>query len=490
MAMDLATLELDKLDLTQLTLDEKIELYDLLQIKQNIKDSNRLRDYTPYPKQKAFHDAGALAGIIERLLRAGNQVGKTWSAGFEAAMHATGRYPDWWEGRMFASANTGWAAGVTGESTRDNPQRILLGRVDAWGTGAIPADCIVKITRKSHGVADAVDSVQVRHVDGGISTIFFKSYEQGREKFQGETLEWVWLDEEPPIDIYSEAKTRTQAGDGGRGGIVFLTFTPLLGMSDVVKRFLIDKVEGTHDTNMTIEDALHYSPERRAAIIKGYLPHERDARAKGIPVLGSGRVFPVEEALLTEQAFKIPWHWPRIAAVDFGWDHPAAGIWIAWDRETDTVHVYDCYRQREQTALYHAAYLKAKGAWIPVAWPHDGLQHGKADGVELAAQYKAHGANMLSEHATSERDGISVEASVGDLLERMKTGRFKVAAHLEQWWEEFRLYHRKDGLIVKVNDDIMSATRYGVMMLRHATTPAPERHYIPSFGVVDSEAGY
>jgi phage terminase large subunit-like protein len=363
-------------------------------------------------------------------------------------------------------------------------------QVIGWGTGTIPAECIIKIQRKSHGIADAIDYVQVAHISGGVSMLAFKSYEQGEDKFQGETLDGVWFDEEPPMKVYDEGKTRVQAGDEGRGGIVYLTFTPLQGMSEVVKRYLEDKAPGTHDTNMTIHDALHYSPERRAAIIAGYPAHQRKARALGIPVLGSGAVFPVDEELIKEPAFKIPWFWPRIAGVDFGWDHPAAGAWIAWDRETDTVHVYDCYAQSEQIPLYHAAYIKAKGAWIPVAWPHDGYQHGKGDGEEIAQQYKKHGANMLPRHATSETDGNSLEASVGDLLERMQTGRFKVAEHLVQFWSEFRMYYREDGKIVPKNDDVISAVRYAVMMLRHATAPTPERTYAPSFGVLDDECGY
>jgi phage terminase large subunit-like protein len=40
----------------------------------------------------------------------------------------------------------------------------------------------------------------------------------------------VWFDEEPPPDIYSEGLTRTNA----TGGITMITFTPLLGMSEVV----------------------------------------------------------------------------------------------------------------------------------------------------------------------------------------------------------------------------------------------------------------
>lgn len=489
--IDFATLDLDAL-----TGEEKRELLDLLELKARIEAENLLAKYRPYKKQREFHEAGAQSGIFERLLRAGNQVGKTWCAGFETAMHLTGRYPDDWNGRRFDHPTVGWAAGVTGESTRDNPQRILLGRSNPeegevqWGTGAIPAECIVSITRKSHGVANAVDSVAVRHVSGGISTISFKSYEQGREKFQGETLDFMWFDEEPDEDVYSEGKTRVQAGDEGRGGIVYMTFTPLLGMSNVVKRFLIAKEPGTHDTNMTIEDAEHYSPERRKQIIAGYPAHEREARSKGVPILGSGRVFPVEEKMLMIPAFRIPAHWPRIAACDFGWDHPAAGAWIAWDRETDTVYVYDCYRQREQTAVYHADYFKRKGTWIPIAWPADGLQTEKGKGEVLKDQYAASGANMLPDHCTDEHGSNSVEASVMDMLERMQSGRFKVFEHLADWWEEFRLYHRENGKIVAIGDDILSATRYACMSLRHAVTAAPERRFIPAFTAVDPETGY
>jgi phage terminase large subunit-like protein len=481
-------MDLADLDLSTLTLVEKQELLDLLEIKQQRKDQNKLKDYAPYPKQMEFHAAGAASHVLDRLLMAGNQQGKTWSAGFETAMHLTGQYPDWWTGKRFDEPTLGWAAGVTGESTRDNPQRILLGLPGAWGTGSIPADCIISVTRKAHGVSDAVDSVKVRHVSGGVSTVWFKAYEQGREKWQGVTLHFVWYDEEPDEEIYSEGKTRTQAGDSGRGGITYITFTPLLGMSNVVRRFLLDKVPGTHVTNMTIEDALHYTPEQRATIIAGYLPHEREARSRGIPTMGSGRVFPVPEDMVKCAPFAIPHHWPRICGVDFGWDHPAAGAWLAWDRETDTIYVYDCYRQKEQTSIYHAAIIKSKGAWIPVAWPLDGLQ--TRDGKQAKVMYARNGANMLEKHATTKDGGTSLEATTQELLERMQTGRFKAFAHLSDWWEEFRLYHRKDGLIVDVNDDLMSATRYGAMMIRYAETAAPRREFIPSFGSLDDEAGY
>ncbi|MGH6618312.1 MAG: terminase large subunit domain-containing protein [Alphaproteobacteria bacterium] len=201
---------------------------------------DRLGSYRPYERQKEFHDAGLIHR--ERLFMAGNQLGKTWAGGFECAMHLTGRYPDWWGGRRYDRPVRLWAAGVTGESTRDNPQRILLGPPalrEQWGTGTIPGDAIEHISL-SRGVADAADSIVVRHAAGGQSTLSFKAYGMGREKWQGETLDGVWYDEEPPLDIYIEGLTRTNA----TSGFTFLTLTPLLGMSGVVRLFLADSGGG------------------------------------------------------------------------------------------------------------------------------------------------------------------------------------------------------------------------------------------------------
>lgn len=174
---------------------------------------------------------------------AGNQLGKTIAGGFEWAIHLTGRYPDWWEGRVFDHPVRFWASGVTGESTRDNPQRVLLGppqQKGDWGTGSIPHDALSDWTL-ARGIPDALDSAVIKWGGGGDvqakeSVLAFKAYEKGREKWQGETLDGVWFDEEPPLDIYTEGKTRTNATNG----IVIVTFTPLLGMSDVVTQFLTD----------------------------------------------------------------------------------------------------------------------------------------------------------------------------------------------------------------------------------------------------------
>lgn len=446
-----------------LSYSEKQELLQLLTEKERRHRQNRLAEYRPYAKQQEFHDAGFKHR--ERLFMAGNQLGKTWAGGFEAAMHLTGRYPSLWTGVRFDRPVTMWGASETMEVSRDGMQRILLGRDGDRGTGTIPGDCILE-TPSYPNVSGAVALVKVRHLSGGVSTCIFKSYDQGRRKFQADTLDFIWFDEEPPADIYFEGITRTNA----TGGPVMVTFTPLKGMSDVVARFLQEQNPDRIVVNMTIEDVDHYSREEKDRIIASYPPHEREARTKGIPTLGSGRIFPVVEEVVSEPSFPIPDHWPRICGMDFGWDHPTAAAWLAWDRDSDTVHVYDAYRVKEATPVVHSAAIKARGDWIPVAWPHDGLQHDKGSGEQLAEQYRKQGVAMTWERAQFEDGSNGVEAGLFLMLDMMQTGRFKVASHLADWWEEFRLYHRKDGKAVKERDDLMAATRYGVMMLRKAIT--------------------
>jgi phage terminase large subunit-like protein len=452
--MEVQELAPDKLDL----LEKRLRAEQERRIKEN-----RLQHYVPYPKQLEFHSAGATHR--ERLLCAGNQLGKTLAGGFEIAIHATGRYPDWWKGKRFDRPIVAWACGTTGETVRDTVQRVLLGR-DKDGKGAIPKECIGQLIT-SRGVADLLDTIKVKHVSGGFSTIGLKSYVSGRERFQGETLDIAWLDEEPAAEIYTEVLTRTNVSNGP----VFMTFTPLLGVSEIVRRFLREKSPDRHVTMMTIDDVKHYSDQEKARIIASYPSHELEARTKGIPVLGSGRIFPVEEGMVAIEHRDFPPHWPRIGGLDFGWDHPFAAVELVWDRDGDSVYVSRTYRCRETTPIMHAAALRPWGKDLYWAWPRDGRRETlEGAGIALATQYKEQGLDMLPEHAQFEDGSVSVEAGLMLMLDRMKSGRFKVFKHLNDWWEEFRLYHRKDGKVVKEGDDLMSATRYALMSLRFART--------------------
>ena len=230
-----------------------------------------------------------------------------------------------------------------------------------------------------------------------------------------------------------------------------------------------------HVTRMTIDDAGHYTFAQRQAVVEGYQEHEREARVRGLPALGAGLVFPVADARIECDPIALPDHWPRINGLDFGWEHPFAAVALAWDRDADVIYVTAEYVEAKATPVVHAAAIKPWGDWIPCAWPHDGLQHDKGSGAALAGQYGAQGLNMHSEHATHAEGGFGTEAGISEILARMQTGRFKVFKSCAGWFVEKRNYHRKNGLIVKERDDLMSATRIGVMMRRFAIVKPVKR---------------
>lgn len=183
------------------------------------------------PKHKAFFDAGKIYN--ERMFMAGNRCGKSVAGAYEASCHATGNYPDWWDGRVFDRPTAGWALGSTARATRDTVQKELIGPVGAWGTGMIPRDLIGDWWALA-GVPQGIDIVKIKHVPtGGWSTIGFKNYEQPLQAFYGTAMDWIWPDEECPIDIYNELLIRTMTTNG----VIFNTFTPLNGLSSQVVRF-------------------------------------------------------------------------------------------------------------------------------------------------------------------------------------------------------------------------------------------------------------
>lgn len=455
---------------------------------------DRLRTYQPYEWQKEFHAAGL--DYSERMLMAANRVGKTMSAGCEVAFHATGDYPDWWEGKRFTKPVLVWTGSPTNETSKDIVQNELLGGLgEKLGTGWIPRARIVgQPTTRQAGVKGVVDSFNVRHSSGGLSTVVLKTYEQGWQKWQGTAPHVVWLDEEPDdYMIYSEAQTRILSS----GGIILVTFTPLLGVTDLVQHFQ-EGGDGIYLKGATWDDAPHLGEEGKARLAASYRDHERDARTKGVPMMGEGAVFPVPDETIRVQPFEIPAHFAQIKGCDFGIDHPAAGSHIAWDRDKDIIYVIDCYRKANETAPYHAAWFNKGNRSIPVAWPHDGMNREKKGGGTIAKAYEELGVNMLNKSARYPREKgqdqdkggpQAVEPIVNEVLDRMVTGRFKVFANCGELLEEKRSYHRKDGLIVARRDDILKATFYAVMMKRYAVSIASlgyHTSHAPSFPIASA----
>lgn len=453
------------------------------------------RDFTPYNWQKTFHAAGKTHR--ERMVCAANQVGKTLGAALEIRYHLTGNYPPDWEGHVFDHAPQGWGLGYSGEQIRDVIQSTLFGELNA-DTRRFDGGLILPHEIEHPPIRSALPGlakdVKVKHSSGGLSCISFKSYSQGQHALMGKAnLDFAWIDEEPrDEEVPPQVLTRTAAGGnklpdgvGYEGGLVLYTMTPENGVTQLVKSFMEEKAAHKFFLNVTWDDAPHLSEAKKAELLDSYPEWQKEMRSRGVPILGTGRIYPFRESSIQVPAFEIPPHWARIAGIDFGGgDHPLAVAWLAWDRDSDVLYVYDVYREKQVITSEVALMLSRKTPWVPVAWPHDGCAAERSNLTPVADQYRELGANMLPDRATFEDGSNGVAAGIYEVSDRIKTSRFKVFSHLEPWFEEFRIYHRKRGKIVKVRDDLMDATRYAVMMLRFADTQPTYDDYD------DDDAGY
>ena len=453
------------------------ELERLLEERATREQYSRIDFMTPYPWQSKF--LAASGENAQTLLMAANRVGKTYIGAANLSYHATGLYPDWWEGHKWEEPITAWAAGVSSESTKDILQNELVGPPDdpsMKGSGTIPKSCLGESTRKAQ-VPNALQSILVKHHTNGEfdgwSRIVFKAFEQGESKFMGVSVHEIWLDEQPPDGLFTQCITRT----ANTGGHVTMTFTPEDGVTPVIHQFTKNRQKGQALLHATWADAPHLTQEVQEQLLSVYGEHERDMRSKGIPVFGSGPVFSVMESEFVIDPIEIPEFWPAIAAIDFGWDHPTAVIWLRWDRDSDTLYVVDEYRRRTETVAIHAAAINAR-APCPVAWPHDGMMHEKGSGVSMADQYRHAGIQMLPTHfinplAAGEpgKGNFKVEPGINALHERLQTNRLKVFRTCTDTITEYRMYHRENGIIHALDDDLMSSLRYAAQSIRFAEVP-------------------
>ncbi|MCK5504225.1 MAG: terminase family protein [Thermodesulfovibrionia bacterium] len=442
---------------------EKVEYLELLEEHYNRIRKRKIYSMYPetgklsrhnYPKHIDFMNKGAK--YQERAVIAANRTGKTEGMGcYELVCHMTGIYPDWWEGRRFALPPKCWAAGTTNQKTKEIIQDKLLGPLTDVGTGLLPGDLIADWKKKASSVPDVVETILVKHISGELAVCVLKSFEQGRESFEGTEQDVILLDEEPPADVYEECVIRTMTTNG----IIMLTFTPLKGVSDVVQKFMPGgvpvegEVDGRYLVTLTWDDAPHLTTAAKERLWKSLPPHQRDSRARGIPSLGEGAIYPVPEIDITVDDFPIPPYWPKAYALDVGWNNTAA-LWCAIDRENDIVYLYSCYKQGQVEPLIHAEAIKSRGKWVPGCADPASAGSNQKDGENLLDVYRGLGLQLV-------KADNSVEAGIYDVWTRMSTGRLKVFKSLSPWFNEFRMYQRaKDGKPKKENDHLMDATRY------------------------------
>lgn len=442
------------------------------------------------PWQWDFYEAGRFAR--HRLLSGGNRVGKTTIPEVELVFHLTGEYPPWWRGHRFDEPILAWEWATSNEKSRNVQQKALLGPRGGKniGGGMLPRDRILDVSFRQCGLDNVVDTVTVKWGSGRrqkSSAVSFKTYAQGIEAAQGESVPWIRLDEELDPNngkhkgIFGECLARLLDCEG----FLTVTRTPLAGNLEMSKHFSED-VEGRWMTtagywyNWT--DVPHLSEAARRLHIDSVPVHEQDARCKGIEKLGSGKAFTFDMDDVLIDPIQPPSHWFWIMGHDFGLGHPAGSVKLGIDRVNDIWHLVWCFKKAQEEIPYHVATLRGQGHWIPVAWPHDGhkRQLSVAGAKEMYKLYMEAGANMLPISARYKNEvggGQSSEPILQEINNRARTGRFKVwkGPDTLPFIEEAKIYHRDDnGILVAKNDDVVKALFYAGMMARYAMQQDPK----------------
>ena len=458
---DLSKLSVPDLELYLALLEEKEKRERENQIDGYYTDSGKFAR-SNYPMHTAFFEAGL--SWMERGIVAANRVGKTTAALYEIYLHTRGDYPWWWVGRRFDGPITVWVAGDTAESTRQSLQNTLLGSIENLGTGIIPKHILDqgRLTRKP-GTPDAILDVYIPHISGkGKSHITFKSYEKGREAFQGEACHVILLDEQPDKPgVYTECLLRLATTNG----LMMCVFTPLKGLNEMGILFAPkgilppDHISGSKWVIGATwnDDIPHLDAATKAKIIAGCDPKERDIRMLGAFNLGSGAIYSsgIAEVDITVKPFPIPTHWPRVYALDVGWNTTAV-LFAAQSVNDGTWFGYKELVFHKQPPEVVAAAIRREGEMYGVV---DTAATGASqkDGERLIDIYRALGLRL-------EFPDKSVEAGIAKVYQMLSYGQFKVFSNLTNFLTEYRLYRRDDkGRVVKLFDHIMDCLRYLIM---------------------------
>ena len=435
-------------------------------------------DKEKYPAHNLFFEKGA--EYKQRLFQAANRVAKTTSAVCEVIMHATGVYPEDWKGHVFNEPPKFWIVGRDIDHCNGVLQEMFLGPVGEFGTGLVPKSKLDFDTlRDAKKAGVGVGTFRVKHVSGGYSTIEFKTAQAGRAAFQGQACS-ILIDEECPIDVYTECLLRTMTGNN----IMMLTFTPLMGLTDLITTFCGKEFDdwttsqevglGKFMVNCAWEDAPHLSKEEIEQMEASLPPHQREARKRGIPSLGKGLIYPVEETKYIVEPFAIPKHYRRSFAMDVGFTHPTAVLWGAEDPDSGLCYIYSEHYLAGAEPAVHAAAIKARGAWIPGVIDSASAGGNQFDGEALFDRYTQLGLTLSFPDK-------AVEAGIYLVWEMLTSGQLKIFSNCTNLIKEMRKYRRDEkGKIVKKEDDACDSLRYWCMSGRQiAIAHAPSSTYRP-----------
>ena len=295
-------------------------------------------------KQIEFHKCNKK----NRWVFGGNRSGKTECGAVETIWLARGIHP-YRENKPDIEC---WVVSLSTQVQRDVAQSKILYYLNKdW-----IEDIVMLSGKKSSMDIGVIDFITIRNVFGGVSKIGFKSCDQGREKFQGTSLDFVWFDEEPPLDIYLECKMRVL----DKCGDIFATMTPLKGLSWVYNVIYLNEnndPEIWHE-NISWHDNPFLNEKEIESFKKSLSSDELESRCYGNFVGNGGMVYgEFDENVNVIDPFDIPKEWQDNISIDPGLNNPLSAHWYAVDFDNN-VYVVAEHFEAGKSVEYHANRIK------------------------------------------------------------------------------------------------------------------------------------
>ncbi len=411
-----------------------------------------------HKKQLAFHKCKKR----NRWVFGGNRSGKTECGAVECLWILRGIHPY----RKNRRDAFGWAVSLSTQVQRDVAQsKILKYLPKSW-----ISEIIMLTGRRDSPSGGVIDQIKIKNVFGGISTLGFKSCDQGREKFQGSSLDFVWFDEEPPRDVYEECLMRVM----DRRGDIFGTMTPLKGKTFIYNEIYLNRKKNPEIWHefMTWEDNPYLS-KKEAKLLESSLDNNvLDARKYGRFSDGDGLVYPeFDESVHVIKPFKIPPEWQDKISIDPGLNNPLSAHWYCVDWDGNIYVVAEHFAAGKDIDFHASAIKEISGK---LGWKTDA--HGRIKAlIDSAANQRTLAAQKSVTELFYER-GILADPNVNkDIfsgIARVKSylcrgngvGDIFIFSNCVNMIEEFRGYVWGGGdTPVKRDDHCMDELRYYIM---------------------------
>ena len=463
-----------------LTTDVQDQMQDLVIDVADDMRYNQLRYFRPFEHQKSFF----VTTTDRRGILAANRIGKTVSTCYETAYHLTGLYPEWWAGRRFDKPITAMVAGEGWSQVALVLQNELLGTPDvklrdSLGTGAIPRDCIVQDTMRGDG-ANAI-GVEIRHTTGGKSYLLFANYTQEVRQLQGFKLNLAVFDEQPPDDFFSEIVTRTATTQGQ----VLCSFTPLKGLNGLVSKFW-NQEPGYDYVRVAWDDVPEYDPwgepfllkSTREQLERDYLPHEREARMQGKPIMGKGAVFQIR-TWPTYRSGEIDFRGlpniHRIIALDLGLVNDKTVITLMyWDPYERTAYLHkQIVVQGVEEAVptqYINHLLRPEVFGTPIVLPADANTQGRytmssSSIRELFESYElnVHGKAIMNPPDSEGRVTNHKSYGINQMRQMLEVGSLLINENCTEFLREAHNYYVDSQGRFSDPDDCIDSARYAIL---------------------------